>query len=1048
MAPEPSRTAWYSLVPGGAVPPLIAPEIEVQLSADQPVLGAEVATANWLTIALRSTHALPPSSLDPEAIQSNVFSYMCKYTLPNAPDTALTVRGTVTQPKPTSPFTDTASKKGQPKTATAATSPTAATPAPPTVTAPVAAPQPQVQAQPAAQAQAQQPQTGLQSSQQLSSPTPVGAAVAQAGPGAVAGATGVPSTPPSSSPDEEFWRIYEEQKSFVSWNYTYKLYVSADMAESWKNFIKERGPSALAFKIEREVSSEYTEVTPAVHRHTQGRCMVDLTPLLQMGENCVQGRFSVVKDDQEERPDSHQSGSLQRSGGEEELHPPPTADENGGGSRSTTPVGRQRPKKSGGRSAGTDSKSADKGAKGAGRGRGTSAPRGNKNKRMKALVDRLFQLDHAESPFETAKTYCIIEISFAKPLVPKPVTPKLHLTPADFIPKRPPLPQYHQLREATQEFSQEISDIIAELAQEYKTLFEVPSAEQQLTKDQRRKQFLYALNTGGQYFTFKEKLKKAVVRIVNEKFHKQRFDSKRELDLFLNELYVFLMDEMHTTLNKTMQGKPAGNDTPPPKDAVAALARLQRLAEDAELVGNNVKAAAYHKEQLVINKWDPVLWYDYGLFCIRANDFARAEECMLEALSIDSQHVPSLLVSAVLSIESQFKKGEQIGKKGEVFLEAAFELEPSNVVALGLLALVHNLSGRDEEGESALARAATLNQNTKKGVLSQAAHFLLSVRATHLAEKVVAQEVLEKGPCFATSHALAVAYMHRGEYSRAEAYAKEALQYDLKRQKSLLLLGHIFWYLHNTDEAIAFFEKAFDNFQGSLTDLRGLMRLGDLYMACKKYEEAKTAFFCACKVRQSCYTWFRVGVACYRLGNFQEAEDALAEANIQNNHEPEVWGYLALLCLRLRRDAEADQSLRQALKLQLANADLLGELGDAYMDTGNLQVAEMCLHAALRACGPPGAAAAAPVDARYSAPRLQRLLGDCLSREDKHADAIAQYEQVVASTAGGDYDHTQALERLKQLHGKSGDLAMAQFYEEKQQERYNNVKDGDEGNAT
>ena len=56
---------------------------------------------------------------------------------------------------------------------------------------------------------------------------------------------------------------------------------------------------------------------------------------------------------------------------------------------------------------------------------------------------------------------------------------------------------------------------------------------------------------------------------------------------------------------------------------------------------------------------------------------------------------------------------------------------------------------------------------------------------------------------------------------------------------------------------------------------------------------------------------------CPQLGELGEAEDALMEANILNNSDPEVWGYLSLVCLRTARKVEAEQSYKHAVKVRL-----------------------------------------------------------------------------------------------------------------------------------
>lgn len=67
-----------------------------------------------------------------------------------------------------------------------------------------------------------------------------------------------------------------------------------------------------------------------------------------------------------------------------------------------------------------------------------------------------------------------------------------------------------------------------------------------------------------------------------------------------------------------------------------------------------------------------------------------------------------------------------------------------------------------------------------------------------------------------------------------------------------------------------------------------------------QYEEARETLLHACKHSPSSRTWFGVGVACYKLGDLEQAEDALTEANILNNLDPEVWAYLTMVCLKVR----------------------------------------------------------------------------------------------------------------------------------------------------
>jgi hypothetical protein len=153
-----------------------------------------------------------------------------------------------------------------------------------------------------------------------------------------------------------------------------------------------------------------------------------------------------------------------------------------------------------------------------------------------------------------------VSLTFAKPLVALPPPPKAKLNAADFLPKRKQLPRHQQLREATVEFRHQIEQIVTDLSAEYVALFGVESLQEggatwAQGKEERRKQFFFRLNSTPAYFLMKEKLKKAIVRVVREKFAKTAALSKDELGSFVNELFVFLVDQMHATLNKMAESR-------------------------------------------------------------------------------------------------------------------------------------------------------------------------------------------------------------------------------------------------------------------------------------------------------------------------------------------------------------------------------------------------------------------------------------------------------------------------------------------------------------
>ncbi|KAM6250269.1 cilia- and flagella-associated protein 70 isoform 2-T3 [Porphyrio hochstetteri] len=213
-------------------------------------------------------------------------------------------------------------------------------------------------------------------------------------------------------------------------------------------------------------------------------------------------------------------------------------------------------------------------------------------------------------------------------------------------------------------------------------------------------------------------------------------------------------------------------------------------------------------------------------------------------------------------------------------------------------------------------------------VFTKAVEFLMKVNAIQFVHRALAHELLsfQGAPSCAYYLALAQTYLLKEDLPRCEECLCEAVRIDYVNPNVWAQKGHLCYLKRDFGEARQCYERTI-SFAEDAADMHFVyLRLGSIYLEEKEYGQAKQTYLLACKNSASCLTWLGVGIACYRLGELLEAEDALSEANALNNSNAEVWGYLALICLHGGRQLEAEQCYKYAVKLALRNDALLREI--------------------------------------------------------------------------------------------------------------------------
>uniref|UniRef100_A0A670K1J7 Cilia and flagella associated protein 70 n=1 Tax=Podarcis muralis TaxID=64176 RepID=A0A670K1J7_PODMU len=479
-------------------------------------------------------------------------------------------------------------------------------------------------------------------------------------------------------------------------------------------------------------------------------------------------------------------------------------------------------------------------------------------------------------------TYIVIEFALDKPLVPKRLPEELASRVKEMIPPRPQLPRRTAgAKKAVEDYHTQVTSIAEAILDEYHELFgrqlvEGYAIDSHILENQKC-QLNYELNSSGKYFAFKEQI------------------------------------------------KVLSQQTPsPPPPSFTTSEQLRLFAREAQNNGDYNLAATYYQERLSRDRQDIQSWLDYGTFCLLTENNLKAQECFREAVSLDPNHLPSILLCGIMAVMLENYED------AEVFFEDATCLEPSSILAwtiLGrsagfagvvlLMSFILVFSSSVLEPKVVFETEPPPPPQPTTTIFMETINFLMDVNAFQFVHRALAHELLcpQGGPSCDYYLVLAQTYMLKKEYSKTEECLEMAVQIDYLNPEVWAQKGHLCYLTGDFGEAKACYERTI-SFVTDAKDMHFVyLRLGSIYLERKEYDKAKDIYLLASKKSPSCLTWLGVGIACYRLKEMVEAEDALSEANALNNNNAEVWAYLALVCMQGGRQLEAEQSYKYAVKV-------------------------------------------------------------------------------------------------------------------------------------
>ncbi|CAK8696784.1 unnamed protein product [Clavelina lepadiformis] len=810
----------------------------------------------------------------------------------------------------------------------------------------------------------------------------------------------------------EFRRESEHDKNRITWDIEKRCYLQPEAKSLFQNKIAQT--RLWPVEIMRMVPSQPKAAVAAAgskkdkgaseeegNLSYHGVAYVDLAPLLYPGVCTVSGAFRVLPYNEHE----HAEKTKQKN---------TIAEDVARAQSSTSRVTGSSPVQKGKGAAARDHPVAP-------------SKKGSATKQPESNVDVVDLHNVEAAAYVDCKTYLYLEFSLAHPLVPRREPEELANSVVEYIPSRPKMKRVvGGATKAVEDYHSQLSSVAVMVLDEFRQVCGNEVVDDPHKQGEAKKQLMYQLNSTGKYFAFKEQLKHSIVKIVREKYLKTTsFKSNDELQQFLTELYVYLVDEMHSNLQKVLSvgGQPQESIEP-----MVDSTQLKRFAQEAVVNEEYEMASKYYQERLANDDKSTEHWLDYGTFNLLIGNNTKAKECFMEAVALEQTHLEGLLLYGIMctidqsykEAETMFERAVSLAENGSEFASMAWTVlalfydsqgneiraEHSYLEAnkLNLLAAVNKAKAElpavatgkqpkddTEQGESeneaeetdagsvlklravgsaksvstikgskAPTRKDTLrarssaensvtsfdvkhsndpqsdNQHTMpttetvnpESIFLQAARWLIDHKALKFAEIALSQELLTcNGSCNADYFILlSRLQLMRKQYKEALESLKSATSLDNEHPDAWAMMGHVYYISSDFTSAQDCYERtlAFINDASEMHSI--YLRLASIYLQEEQFVKAKRTFLLACKYSPTCVSWLGVGTACYRLGEVSEAENALAEANILNNSNPDVWSYLSLVCLKTNRKLEAEQAYKYAVKLGLQDEQVFQEI--------------------------------------------------------------------------------------------------------------------------
>ncbi|KAJ8927141.1 hypothetical protein NQ314_020414 [Rhamnusium bicolor] len=200
-----------------------------------------------------------------------------------------------------------------------------------------------------------------------------------------------------------------------------------------------------------------------------------------------------------------------------------------------------------------------------------------------------------------------------------------------------------------------------------------------------------------------------------------------------------------------------------------------------------------------------------------------------------------------------------------------------------------------------------------KTIFFRTATLLLKMRLYHWAEMALAEEVQKHYGI--VHYLLSTICLYQGLYDHALEHIEETKTYYGSDYAVFSLSGHCLLALCKQEEAKEEYYHVLESFNRPDDVHMTYVNCAQILENLGNDQEARKLILMACKYSPTPYTWFRAGQLYLQENDLLSAEECFSEANFKDNRNPDTWGYLALINLKLNRTNEAELCYCQAIKV-------------------------------------------------------------------------------------------------------------------------------------